>query len=436
MAHGASLVSRSASTAPTASTLRERPASAVLLGLSLLYAAQGVPFGFAVEYLPVVLRQGGYSRGQIAALSWLQLPWQLKVLWARAADGPLGRRHSRSILLGLQLLLAIAVSAFAFRPLSTAPRFWFVLTAVAALLAATQDIFVDALAVRTLAPWERGLGNTAQVAGYRLGILGGGAGLLLLVGPLGEPWAIRLCALGIALASMGAFVLGHQSSVLPAPTETTRATGGVAQTGEGRLGLGRILRHLVGRERWPVLALALSYKLGLHMASVLIKPMVVDAGWTERQIGLAVVSAGITAALLGSVLGGMAHRALGEMRALAIAGVFQALVCVPLAIAERAGVPLGWTTLAIAVENFASGLGTTVLFAALMSATRPVDAGLHYTLLTSANALAIGLGGILGGVLADVIGTAQVFGLSALVSALPLALLARWPRAATASARD
>jgi PAT family beta-lactamase induction signal transducer AmpG len=422
-----------------ASILRERRASAVLLGLSLLYAAQGVPFGFAVEYLPVVLRRAGYSLAQIAALGWLQLPWQLKVLWAHAADGPLGRRHSRSILLGLQLLLAIAVSAFALRPLAAAPPFWFVLTAVAALLAATQDVFVDALAVRTLAPWERGLGTTAQVAGYRLGILGGGAGLLLLVGPLGEPWAIRLCALGIALTSVGAFVLGRLSGALPSSTErgpeTPIAAGGPGEAGVERLGLGPILRHLVGRERWPVLALAASYKLGLHMASVLIKPMVVDAGWSERQIGLAVVSAGITAALLGSVLGGMAHRALGETRALAMASVLQALVCVPLAIAERAGVPLGWTTLAIAVENFASGLGTTVLFAALMSATRPADAGLHYTLLTSANALAIGLGGLLGGKLADVFGTAQVFGLSALVSALPLALLGRWPRAAAASAR-
>ncbi|HEX2568235.1 MAG TPA: MFS transporter [Polyangia bacterium] len=418
-----------------ASTRREGRASAVLLGLSLLYAAQGVPFGFATEYLPVVLRLAGYTRAQIALLGWLQLPWQLKVLWAHAADGPVGRRHSRSILLGLQLLLALGVSAFALRPLAADPPFWFVLTAVAALLAATQDVFVDALAVRTLAPWERGLGNTAQVAGYRLGILGGGAGLLLLVGPFGEAWAIRVCALGIALASVGAFLLGRPAGAAPGPSEGAGAAGAHGPAGEARLGLMKILRHLMGPERWPVLVLALTYKLGLHMASVLIKPMVVDAGWSERQIGLAVVSAGITAALVGSVLGGVAHRALGEVRALALAGVLQALVCVPLVIAERAGVPLGWTTVAIAAENFASGLGTTVLFAALMSATRPADAGLHYTLLTSANALAIGLGGLLGGTLADVIGAGRVFGLSALVSALPLALLGRWRRAAAASAR-
>ena len=59
------------------------------------------------------------------------------------------------------------------------------------------------------------------------------------------------------------------------------------------------------------------------------------------------------------------------------------------------------TTIAISIEHFGSGLGTTVLFAALMSATRPADAGLHYTILTSANAMAIGVGGLVGGLIAD-----------------------------------
>src|SRR5436189_6397936 len=55
----------------------------VVLALASLYTAQGVPFGFATEYLPVVLREQGVSYAGIAALSWLQLPWQLKVFWAK-----------------------------------------------------------------------------------------------------------------------------------------------------------------------------------------------------------------------------------------------------------------------------------------------------------------------------------------------------------------
>ena len=50
-----------------------------------------------------------------------------------------------------------------------------------------------------------------------------------------------------------------------------------------------------------------------------------------------------------------------------------------------------------------------MLFAALMSATRPADAGLHYTVLTSANALAIGIGGLLGAGIADLFGKSATF---------------------------
>jgi predicted MFS family arabinose efflux permease len=182
------------------------------------------------------------------------------------------------------------------------------------------------------------------------------------------------------------------------------------------------------------MVIALTYKLGLHMATVLIKPMLVDAHWTNRQIGLAAVTLGITCGLVGAAAGGVLHRLVSETRALAIAGILQAIVCVPLVLSLRLGVPLGWTTVSIATESFVSGLGTTVLFAALMTATRKADAGLHYTLLTSANTVAIGVGGQLGGSLADHIGKGTVLALAAVLCAVPLVLLPRWKRAAAASA--
>jgi len=191
----------------------------------------------------------------------------------------------------------------------------------------------------------------------------------------------------------------------------------------------------LSRDAWPVIVIALTYKLGLHMAAVLIKPMLVDAKWTNDQIGLAAVTLGISAGLLGAAVGGLLHRVMKERTALVMAGILQAIMVVPLVISLKLGVPLGWTTLSIATESFVSGLGTTVLFAALMTATRKADAGLHYTLLTSANAIAIGIGGQLGGSLADKLGKGMTLMLAAMACILPLALLGRWDRAATASAR-
>ncbi|MEO7332049.1 MAG: hypothetical protein ABI193_25965, partial [Minicystis sp.] len=129
-------------------------------------------------------------------------------------------------------------------------------------------------------------------------------------------------------------------------------------------------------------------------------------------------------------------RFLGEARALAAAMLFQAAAGAPLILASLRGCPTGITTAAIGVEHFASGLGTTVLFSALMTATRPSSAGVHYTLLTSVNALAIGLGGLVGGALADLLGDAPTFAIAVVLALAPLALLGRWTAAAMRSGAE
>lgn len=335
--------------------MTKRSGRTVILALGALYMAQGIPFGFATEYLPVVLRESGMSYAGIAALSWLQLPWQLKVFWAKAADHPTLQRHTRFVVLAMQLALTATVAAFAIRPLRAAPLLWFALTFIAAALAATQDVFVDAYAVRVLRPEERGYGNTAQVAGYRLGMLVGGAALLLLVGKLGEPTTLLACAGVVALASVGAFV---GSGEAPPENEKERSP---ANAERSPLGVRALAKHAFGRDAWIVFALALTFKLGLHMASSLLKPMAVDYGWSKQQIGAAVVS-------VGSV-----------------------------------------------------------------SATRPANAGLHYTVLMSANSISIGIGGLLGGICADLAGKRFTFVLATLVCLLPAVLLPRWDEAARAS---
>jgi predicted MFS family arabinose efflux permease len=179
--------------------------------------------------------------------------------------------------------------------------------------------------------------------------------------------------------------------------------------------------------------LALTFKLGLHMATPLLKPMVFDYGWSKQQIGSAVVTVGLIAGLIGAAVGGALHRILQDARALGVAIAVQTLACAPLIVVERLHAPFGFTTAAIALEHFASGVGTTILFAALMTATRPAEAGLHYTFLTSANVLAIGFGGQLGALCADRAGKLTAFIVATVVCAIPALFLNRFGDAVRAS---
>lgn len=395
--------------------------------LGLLYTAQGIPFGFAGEYLPVVLRAEGYKLETIGLLSLLQLPWQLKIFWAHAADSKIARARTTRIVLLLQTCLALTVAMFALRGLHEAPLYWFALTALAAFFAASQDVFVDAFAVRALRPDERGYGNTAQVAGYRIGMLIGGAGLLMFVGRWGEPRTILACAGIIAVGCVGTLLARRTqpSDDLPERDDVERP----------RSSLRALAKHALRPETRSVFFLALTFKLGIHVASVLLKPMLRDFHWSHERIGSAAVIVGSASALAGAAAGGFLHRTLDDRRALLLSCILHTLACVPLVFVAALRAPYAFSTVAMGIEHFVSGLGTTALFAALMSATRPADAGLHYTTLTSANALGMGIAAWAGGAFADRFGYVSAFVLATGLAAMPVVLLQNWNRSSEASAR-
>ena len=63
-----------------------------LLLLGSLYLAQGLPYGFFTQALPVLPRARGLSLEAIGLSSLLALPWALKFLWAPAVDRQGSRR--------------------------------------------------------------------------------------------------------------------------------------------------------------------------------------------------------------------------------------------------------------------------------------------------------------------------------------------------------
>lgn len=400
------------------------------MGLGALYFAQGIPLGIAAEYLPVVLRQSHASYSTIAAVSWLQLPWTLKVLWARAGDAPALRRHARAVVLVLQSLLAITIASYTFRSLAEARWLWFTLTATCALFASTQDVFVDGLASRTLSKEERGLGNVAQVGAYRLGMVAGGAGLLTLGGLLGERRALVALSLLTLFACLG--VLGVGETKGPVASSVERGSGASGSLRDELREALTAFRSMATPKVRAVLVVAFTFKLGLHAAAALLKPVLVDAGWSKERIGALAVTVGTLAGVLGSLVGGLVHRKLGDRRGLLLAGVLQALACAPLVLLVGHAHRTAWVTTALAAEHAASGLGTTVLFAALMGATDKKHAALQFTVLSTANALSLAVAGGIAGALADLVHARAVFVLGALGSLAALAAVNGFETAANA----
>lgn len=386
---------------PSAMNLR------LALLLSSLYVAQGLPSGFFAHALPALLREQGVSLTLIGLAKLLALPWFFKFLWAPYVDrtGRDRASHYRHWILALQSagLLVLALLSL------LQPGQWFATHLPAFLLAAllintclaTQDIATDALAVKLLPVPLRGLGNGIQVAGYKLGMLAGGNGLLILMASVGLQDGFRWLATGLLLLMVPVLLFREPAS--PATAATT------ATADQPRLSLWQEWQPLLalpGMRLWlPVL---LSYKVADAMASGMIRPLLVDSGFSLDRIGQIGMVAAI-AGMLAAFAGGLGERWLGGWRALLGFGLLQAL-----GLAAWALVPLGWhsdsAVLAIAVfEQMADAMSTVALFAGMMGFCRAGHEGGDYTLQMSVFMVVSGTLGLAGGYLADTLGAAPFF---------------------------
>lgn len=383
--------------------------------LGSLYLSQGLPFGFFVQALPVLLRQMGLSLPAIGAANLLALPWLLKFLWAPLIDrtpvGALGLGRRKVWILALQGSAALAMAAFAFVDPRLALGALALATALSNLLAATQDVAADGLAVELLSPEERGAGNGVQVAAYRVGMIVGGGALLIVFEHAGwTPTLLAMAAL-LALATLP-IALHREAPTAPPPQGHALADLWAALARPGLL---------------PWLGLLCAFKLGEALAGGMIRPLLVDLGYDLSDIGWLLGGGGFTAGLLGALVGGWGAQRLGRARAALGFGALQSLA-VAAWVAPALGLGGGPGVIAATLlEHFASGTATVAVFTVMMDVCRRDEgqAGTDYTLQACAFVAAQLGGGALSGLLAARLGYPVHFALAAgisLVGALALGL--------------
>ncbi len=343
--------------------------------LGLLYLVQGLPFGFQVHALPVYLREQGVGLEAIGYSTALALPWALKFLWAPFVERFGGGQGSRykwiapiQVLMVLGFLLASQVS-----PDEHLGRLM-VLLLVLNGLAATQDIAVDGLAVDLLGPSELGLGNSAQVVGYKMGMLCSGGVLIWATAWVGWQGAFLSMAALVGAVAVMIWWMPEPEALASEDVEPIVSVYSIIQALKASLytpGMG-----------WFLLVIA-TYKMGESFIDVMYKPFLIDQGVTASQIGLWIGTWGMGASLLGSVVGGVIAMRFPLIRLLFIAGIIRLIPEF-----GQLGLAMNWvavepqSVIGISLgEHFAGGVLTTIMFATMMSwVDRRIGAS-HFTLL-------------------------------------------------------
>lgn len=385
--------------------------------LSSLYVAQGLPFGFFSLALPVLMREAGWSLTAIQFLQLLALPWALKFLWAPVVDRH-GRR--RTWLLGLQAAGVVMALLMSVLDLEGARWPLFVAVALFNLIAATQDIVTDGLAVRLLDGRSRGLANGIQVGAYRVGMILGGGLLLWVFAQAG--WSAMFVGMAVLLALTSVAVWHWQE-----PPEVTSGLSDdpAALTGGVSLGWAWLQRALTP-QLLTMAALVLVYRFGDQMVSALITPFLLDQGVSKAQIAVMKGTVGSVSSLVGAALGGWMMLHLSRRVALLGTGLAQAA-----SFGLYIGVALGWgghdwLWAATVAEGVVGTMASVALFALMMDAADPRHAGTDYSLLASAVVAVGGVGGLAGGVVGDHLGYGVAFGAGTVLSALGCVGLVAW----------
>ncbi|WP_239469935.1 MFS transporter [Archangium violaceum] len=377
--------------------------------LTSLYLSQGLPFGFFTQALPVLLRKQGLSLPAIGLAHLLALPWALKFLWAplmdRYGSERLGRR--RGYILPLQFLSAVLLLVLALPEGTVSVRALLVAVLLVNLLAATQDVATDGLAVDLLEPRELGWGNGIQVAGYRVGMILGGGLMLVLFDALG--WRLTLLSLGAMLLVATVPVALFREPPSPAPPH--EGTGLLPWLRDSLL----YWMHRPGAGAW--LTLLVLFKAGENLATGMLRTFLVDVGLSLSQVGWMLGFVGFTTGLLGALAGGALVNRLGRRRALLVFGTLQAGAVLLYALAAR-GASLPVLALVCGVEHLTSGMATAALFTVMMETCRPEHAASDYTVQASLVVLATGGAAAVSGFSAQALGYAWHFTLSAAVCAV------------------
>ncbi len=362
--------------------------------LGSLYLSQGLPFGFFTQALPVLMRQQGYSLEAISLTTLLALPWALKFLWAPAVDRFGNERFGarKSWIVPIQLTTVVTLAGLAWLSSAAALAVMLAGVLVTNLLAATQDVATDGLAVDMLDTGERGVANGVQVAGYRVGMILGGGALLIVHEHLGWQLTFLSMAAILALATLPVWMHRERPRRTRVSANRARVVAFLTQPGTGR-----------------ILVLIFAYKCGDAFAAGVLRPFLVDAGLGLADIGWIIGTYGFVAGLLGALAGGALVNVLGRRRALVAFGLFQALAVGGYLVLALATPTYARAAGLCTLEHFAGGTATAALFTCMMDWSSRESSATDYTVQASAVVVATGLGSTLSGLSAGALGYAAHF---------------------------
>lgn len=381
-----------------------------------LYFAEGLPYVLVVTVSAIMFKQLGISNADVALYtSWLYLPWVIKPFWSPFVDLV---KTKRWWLLLTQVILGAGLAGVALT-LNTTNFFRWSL-AIMWLLAfssATHDISIDGFYMLGLDEGEQSLFVGIRNTAYRIAMIAGQGGLLILVGLFEKQFgsAVRAWSLGFLVAGGLMILLWlYHSYILPHPVAdcTTGISGKNILKEFGMTFVSYFKKpHIL-----PALLFILLFRFPEAQLGKIAPLFLVDdaaAGGlalTTGQVGFAQGTLGVIGLLLGGILGGITLSHYGLKKCI---WYMVAAISVP----DLVYVYLSWlptqnmalVSTCIFIEQMGYGFGFTAYTLFLMYFARGEHQTSHYAISTGIMALGMMLPGMISGILQEHMGYRTFF---------------------------
>ncbi len=161
-------------------------------------------------------------------------------------------------------------------------------------------------------------------------------------------------------------------------------------------------------------------KLGDNLATGMVRPALVDEGYSFADIGWMVGGVGFAASLAGALIGGSLVRPLGGKRALITFTALQACAVTGYFLVFAGGGDENAMTTVVAADHLFGGMATAALFTHMMDACGTEHSATDYTVQASIVVAATGAGGAASGFVATALGYSSYFLVGSVASFLCL----------------
>lgn len=381
-----------------------------------LYFAEGLPYVLVVTVSAIMFKQLGISNADVALYtSWLYLPWVIKPFWSPFVDLV---KTKRWWLLLTQVILGAGLAGVALT-LNTTNFFRWSL-AIMWLLAfssATHDISIDGFYMLGLDEGEQSLFVGIRNTAYRIAMIAGQGGLLILVGLFEKQFgsAVRAWSLGFLVAGGLMILLWlYHSYILPHPVADC-TTGISGKNILKEFGM-TFVSYFKKPNILPALLFILLFRFPEAQLGKIAPLFLVDdaatggLALTTGQVGFAQGTLGVIGLLLGGILGGITLSHYGLKKCI---WYMVAAISVP----DLVYVYLSWlptqnmalVSTCIFIEQMGYGFGFTAYTLFLMYFARGEHQTSHYAISTGIMALGMMLPGMISGILQEHMGYRTFF---------------------------